>query len=127
MLLCSLLMVVSVSLFYSLLSLGTWSPVGGTHSISFLWVSWCLTRSSRIVARVSPETIGVSQAFHRIASEFSGVSTEFRQNIELEHLTKGDNHISAFAQSAPQNAICVYMCVCIYIYIYIYIEKERER
>ena len=59
------------------------APAGLGRPTMFLWVSCCLTRPSRI----SPE-------FHRY------FSSEFRQNIESEHLKQGDNHDSAFPPSA---------------------------
>ena len=65
------------------------------------WVSCVLARSSRIVqeiTRISPE-------FHKIHQNFTRCLPEFRQNIELEHLTKGDNHNSAFPQSGVRTRI----------------------
>ena len=44
----------------------------------------------------------VSQNFTRSHLNFIDISPEFRQNIELEHLKKGDNHNSAFPELAPK-------------------------
>ena len=65
--------------------------------ILFLWVSCFLVRYSIIspefhqnFTRISPE---VHQNFSRIHRNFT---TRICQKIELEHLEKGENHISAF-------------------------------
>ena len=83
--------------------------------------------------------------FQHLAGNFTGISPQFCQNIELEHLKKEDNHNSAFphhlATYKLQHRYCInrsrhastlvalpenqpqteYAVHRIYIYIYIYI------
>ena len=49
-------------------------------------------------ARSSPEIHQSSSEFTRIRWNFTRISPDCCQNIELEHLKKGDNHNSAFQQ-----------------------------
>ena len=60
---------------------------------------FCLTRSSRISPRNSSEC---HQNFTRVSPEFPRnftiMSPDVRQNVEFEHLKKGNNHSSALQQ-----------------------------
>ena len=59
---------------------------GFDDALSYGVASYVLARFARI-----------AREFHR---KFTGSSPEFRQNIDLEHLKKGENHNSAFPQPA---------------------------
>ena len=37
--------------------------------------------------------------FSTLLHNFTGISSEFRRNVELEYLKKGDSHNSAFSQT----------------------------
>ena len=109
------------------------SSTCGKAEFWLLWVSCCLTRSSTISPEFQTFT-GISSEVHQ---NFIGISPDFRHNIELEHLKKGDNHNSAFPhqrrwQSPPRlklfvvllfiyyslaySCLCVLMCLCIICY-----------
>ena len=58
----------------------------------------CFIRSSRFSPKFQRNITGLSP-------EFTGCSLEFRQDIELEHLKKGDSHNSAFPQSCLKDLL----------------------
>ena len=55
----------------------------------------CFNMLFKNFAAISPEFQQNSPEIHQ---KFTG-SPEFRQNFDLEHLKKGDNHNSAFPQT----------------------------
>ena len=71
----------------------------GRLSYVLLWVSCVLARSSRISPEFHRNFIRISPEFHRNFTRITRISPEVRQNIELEHLKKGDYHNSAFPQA----------------------------
>ena len=74
----------------------------GRLSYVLLWVS-CLAR----FAGFSSESLW----------KFTGNSPKFHQNIELEHLNKGDNHNSAFPQAGIIMTITITIIITITITI----------
>ena len=59
------------------------------------------------VGRLSYVFVWVSCFLNMLYDDFASISPDFRHNISLEHLEKGDNHNSAF----PQPSMCCFIKV----------------